>query len=155
MQGNDFAADRFSITDTDGADGTQIDHFNDLAPELPAQDIVALLADTKEVNRLTLGDKRKRGVTSKSRDGRIERATKTALGSADNQQINGIAPAAIEESWNAPARPNRGGKICQHSVHPLSVGPCRFSRSLRAAQLRRRNHLHCLGDLLCRFDGGN
>ena len=50
---------------------------------------------------------------------------------------------------------DRRGDIAQHLVHALGIGPRRLRRGLRAAQLRGRDHLHGLGDLLRRLGGGD
>jgi len=47
VQRNDLTADRVGIVETERANRTQIDHFDDLASELPAQDVMPFFADTR------------------------------------------------------------------------------------------------------------
>jgi hypothetical protein len=53
------------------------------------------------------------------------------------------------------ANPRPRGDVAEHRVHALGIGPRGFGGGLRAAQLRRRDHLHGLGDLLRRLGGGD
>src|SRR5208283_5521466 len=127
VQRNDLAADRVGIVETDRANRTQIDHFDDLASELPAQDVMPFFADTKDFDRLALPYERHRRLAREPRDRGIKSAAKTALGGADDQEMDRVA-AATEQARNMPARPNRGGEIGQNLVQPLGVGSRRFSR---------------------------
>ena len=47
------------------------------------------------------------------------------------------------------------GEVREHGLDLIGEGPRGFGGDLGAAQLRRRDHLHRLGDLLRRFDGGD
>ena len=103
MQRNDLAADRGGIAEAERADGAQVDHFDDLASELPAQDVMAFLADAKDLDRLALPDERQRRLTREARDRGIESAAKTAFGGTDDQEMDAVA-AAAEQRRNVATR---------------------------------------------------
>src|SRR5690242_1855777 len=113
MQSNDLLADRGGFAKAKGAHRAQVDHFDDLAPELPAQDVMALLADAKDLNRLALPHERYRRLAGKPRDRGVKSAAETALGGTDDQEMDAVA-AASEQRRNLPARHDRGGKIEQN-----------------------------------------
>ena len=70
------------------------------------------------------------------------------------KQMNLVRSAAGEQA-RALAVGRGAGEIGQHRLDLLGVRPRRFDRALRPPQLRNRDHLHSLGDLLRRFDGGD
>ena len=85
----------------------------------------------------------------------IERAAQAAFAGADQQQMHLILAGAGQQRRRA-GRTGRGGRdVGDHRVHFFGVGPRRFGGGLRAAQLRGRDHLHGLGDLLRRLGGGD
>jgi hypothetical protein len=52
-------------------------------------------------------------------------------------------------------RIDAAGETVQHALHPLGEGAGPDDAILSAAQLRCRDHLHGLGDLLRRFHRAN
>src|SRR4029077_19951010 len=99
MQRNDLVADRGGIAEAERADRAQVDHFDDLASKLPAQNVMAFLADTKDLNRFALPHQRQRRLTREARDRGIESAAKTAFGGTDDQEMDAVA-AAPEQRRN-------------------------------------------------------
>ena len=87
-------------------------------------------------------------------DRRVERAAETALGGADDQQMDLILAGAGQKLRPRVDVGDRRGDVAEHLLHALGIGPRGFGRSLGAAQLRRRDHLHGLGDLLRRLGRG-
>ena len=85
----------------------------------------------------------------------IERAAQAALGGADDQQVRLVGAGAAQQRGRAIEPATDAGDIAQHRVHALGVGTRGLGRRLGAAQLRRRDHLHRLGDLLRRLGGGD
>src|SRR5271157_217022 len=68
--------------------------------------------------------------------------------------MNLVRTAAYEQT-RALAVGRRAGQIGKHRFDLLGVRPRRYDRALRPPQLRYRDHLHRLGDLLRRLDGSD
>ena len=88
-------------------------------------------------------------------DRRVERAAQAALGGADHQQMHLVLAGAGQQPRRRIDVGDGRGDVAQHLLHALGIGPRGFGRRLRAAQLRRRDHLHGLGDLLRRLGRGD
>ena len=124
--------------------------------ELAAQDVVALLADADDLDRLALRRCSAVGVVArKARDRGVERAAEAALGGADDEQVASVGAGAGEQRAALRRRDDARARLAEHRRHALGVGPRGLGRHLGAAQLRRRDHLHGLGDLLRRLHGGD
>src|ERR1700730_9402396 len=113
MQRNDLAADCGGIAEAERADRAQVDHFDDLASELPAQDVMAFLADANDLNRLALPHERQRRLTRETRDRGVKSAAKAAFGGTDDQEMDAVA-AAPEQCRNLAPRRNRSSEISQN-----------------------------------------
>ena len=61
---------------------------------LPPQLLVALAADTEELDLLALGAKRRGAFAGKPHDGGIERPAQAALGGADQKQMHFVVAGA-------------------------------------------------------------
>ena len=129
--------------------------LDDLLLVVAAELLVALAADAEELDRLAVGDQRIGLLARKSHDRRVERPAQAALGGADEQQVHLVIAGAAQQRGRGVEPGDRGGDIAEHLVHALGIGPRRLRRDLRAPQLRGRDHLHRLGDLLRRLGGGD
>jgi hypothetical protein len=129
--------------------------LDDLLGELATQDVVALLADADDLDRLALGHEPVGMVAGQTRDGGVERAAQTALGGAHDQQVNPVGPGAGQKTRRLRAHGDAGREIAEHHGHALRIGTGGLRRGLRPAQLRGGHHLHGLGDLLRRLDRGD
>ncbi len=150
-----FSAIIFGVLETQRARRAKIDHFDDLRGVEPAQLIVALAADAEELDLLALGHQRIRALAREPHDRGVERAAQAALGGADQKQMHVVAAGAAQQPRRGVEAADRRGDIAEHLVHAGSIGTRRLGRRLRAAQLRGRDHLHGLGDLLRRLGGGD
>src|SRR5579883_2812662 len=102
MKSNDLAPDIIGVGKADRAHRAQLDHLDDLPPELPAQHVIALLADAQELDRFALAGKRVGRVARKSCDRRVEGAAEAALCRADGQEVSVIAPSPPEQRRTFP-----------------------------------------------------
>ena len=84
-------------------------------------------------------------------DRAVEAAAQPALGRHHHQEVGLIGAGAGQKLRPLTIR-SRGGEAPHHLVHAFAVGAPGFGRILRAAQLRRRHHLHGLGDLASVLD---
>ncbi len=134
------------------AEGYVID---DVVLERPAQDVIALAADRQDLHRLAFPDQLQSMIAGKADDGRVEATCKTTLTSCNDEKVNLIAAGPGQKQWRFSIAGIGGGQAGQHLVHAFRVGTCSLGRLLRTAQLRRGDHLHRLGDLLRRLDGGD
>jgi hypothetical protein len=66
-----------------------------------------------------------------------------------------ILAGASHQRWRTPPPADSGGDVGQNRAHALRIGTRSFRGFLRAAQLRRGDHLHRLGDLLRRLHRGD
>ena len=64
-------------------------------------------------------------------------------------------PVPVISAGASPPPPTACGDVRQNRAHALRIGTGRLGRLLRAPKLRRGDHLHRLGDLLRRLDGGD
>ncbi len=137
------------------AHAAQIDLIDDRlfmgAPEL----VVALLADAENLDRLALLRERVGAIARQAHDRSVESAAKPALAGADHEQVRLARAAAGKQRRRLRALRDPAGEIGEHQLDFLGVGTRRLDRALRAAQLRHGDHLHGLGDLLRRLDGGD
>ena len=95
------------------------------------------------------------GVAGEAGDGRVEGAGKAALSGADDEEMHVVLAGAAQEEGGVGPVLQAAGEVGENRAHPLGVGPRGGGRGLRAAQLRRRDHLHRLGDLARRLDRGD
>ena len=72
-----------------------------------------------------------------------------------HEEMHLILAGADHQRRAALAALQRRGEVGEHGLHARGVRPRRFSRALRAPELRRRHHLHGLGDLLRRLHRGD
>ena len=133
----------------------QLDHLDDLLRILAAELIGALAADAEDLDGLALADQRVDLLTRQANDRRVERAAQAALGGADHQQMDLILAGAGQQLRRGIDVGHRAGDVAEHLLHALRIGPRGLGRGLCAAQLRRRDHLHGLGDLLRRLGRGD
>ncbi len=143
-----------AVSKAERAHVAQLDRIDDLLGELALQQVVALLADADDLHRLAGGDQRLRAITRETRDRRVERAAQATFGGEDDEQVHVVLARAGEKRRSAGARDARGDAR-QHRAHALGIGTGRLGRRLGAAELRRRDHLHGLGDLLRRLHRGD
>ncbi len=121
-------------------------------PRSRLSEFEALLADADDLHRLAFGNQRPRPLAGKPCDRRIEAAAKAAFRRGDDQEMHLVAAIAGKKLRRIVTPLESGGKIGQHRLHALGIGTGSFRRLLGATQLRRRNHLHGLGDLLRRLN---
>src|SRR5690606_18696035 len=77
---DDLLGDVLGLFVADITGATQVDDIDDLLRESPAQDVIALAADTDDLDRLAGRDQRVRAIPREPRDRGVEGAAKTALG---------------------------------------------------------------------------
>ena len=133
----------------------QIDALDDQRGEVAAQDVVALLADADDLDRLAGGEKLADMVARKPRDLAVEAAAQAALRRADDEQMHVVLAGSGHQGRRIAAAAHRFGDVGQHGAHALRIGTRGLGGLLRATQLRRGDHLHRLGDLLRRLDRGD
>ena len=150
-----LGADGVGVGEGEPLDRAEVDNFEDLLGVEPAKRVKALLADAEDLDVLALGQEPRRMVAGKPGDRRIEGAAQPALGGADDEEMGLVPPGPGEQPRRVVLALHRSGEVRQHRVHPRRIGARRLGRGLRAAQLRRRDHLHGLGDLLRRLDRGD
>ena len=78
-----------------------------------------------------------------------------ALAGADDEEMDLVLARADHQRRPALAALERRGEIGEHRLHARGIGTGGFGRALRTPKLRRGHHLHGLGDLLRRLDGGD
>ncbi len=142
-----------ALREAELADAPQLDHLDDAGGKIALQLVEALLADAEEFHLLAVGDQAPRVVAGQAHDGGVEGAAQAALGGADHEQMNVVAPGSHHQRRAALASLERRRQIGQHPFHALGIGAGGFGGALRAPELRRRHHLHGLGDLLRRLHG--
>ena len=86
---------------------------------------------------------------------RVESTAQTAFSSTYDKQMHLVVSGSRHQLWRICATRYGSGNICQNLTHPLGIGARSFGRILRTPKLRRGDHLHRLGDLLRRLDGGD
>src|ERR1051326_2213177 len=152
---NDLVGDALGMLEAQRAGAAQIDQLDDLLGKLPAQLVITLAADAEELDLLAISRKRGGALAGGAHDRGIERAAQAALGGADQKHMDVVAAAAPQKPRCGLQAADAGGDVAQNLLHAGRIGPRRFGRRLGAAQLRRRDHLHGLGDLLRRLGGGD
>ena len=150
-----FLAISSALTKPSWRTDAQVDVFDDLLVEVAAQLLVALAADAEELDLFALVHQRLRALAGEAHDRGIECAAQTAFAGADQEQMHLILAGAGQQRRRAGRAGGGAGDVGDHRVHLFGVGPRRFGGALRAAQLRGRDHLHGLGDLLRRLGGGD
>src|SRR4051812_2047885 len=137
------------------AHAAQVDEVDDALAEQAAQDVETLLADADDLDVLALSDEAVRVIAGKARDRGVEGAAQAPLRRADDEKVPAVLARAGEEARRFRPRRDAAGEIAEHLGHALRIGPRRLGRALGPAQLRRRDHLHGLGDLLRRLHRGD
>ncbi len=155
VEPHDLVADPFGMLEGERAHRAQLDVLDDLLLVEATQLLVALAADAEELDLLAFRHQRIGPLAREPHDRRVERAAQSALGGADHEQMHAVAAGAGEQPRRRVEVADRGGDVAEHLVHALGIGPRRLGRRLRAPQLRGRDHLHGLGDLLRRLGGGD
>ncbi len=112
-----------------------------------AQLIARLAADRDDFHVLAFGDQRGNLFAGRPHDAGVEAAGKATIRSRDHDEVSLVGAGARKKQRRGRSR-NAAGKIGDHARHAQRIGTRAFSGSLRAAQLRRRHHLHRLRDLL-------
>ena len=133
----------------------QIDMIDDVAAIKPLQNVVALLADGEDLDRLAVGEKLVGMLAGELGDLRVEAAAQAALGGANDEQMDLVPAGAGEQGRRVIAPRHGGGEIGEHRGHALRIGARGDRCFLGAAQFRRRHHLHGLGDLARRLHRGD
>ncbi len=150
-----FFGDHVGLFEADGTHAAQLDRLDDLFAVEPAQLVIAFAADAKNLDLFALVYQGIGLLARQPHDRRIERAAQTTFGGADHQQMHLVATGTGKQLGRGIAAGNRRRDRTQHLAHPLGVRTRGFGRSLRATQLRRRDHLHGLGDFLRRLGSGD
>jgi len=88
-------------------------------------------------------------------NGGVEWAAEAALAGADQKQVHLVPTRSGHERRRAGRARGCARNIGDHRGHLVRKGTGGFGRMLRAPQLRGRDHLHGLGDLLRRLGGGD
>jgi hypothetical protein len=114
--------------------------------------LAALLADGDDLHRLALAFELHDLLARQLDDRGVEAAAQTALGGADQQQMHLVVAGALQQRRRGRAVLGGAGEIRQHAFHLLGIGTRGLGGLLGAAKLRRRDHLHRLGDLPRRLD---
>ena len=147
--------DVLGVDEAELTNAAQIEMLDDLLLEQAAELLVALAADAEEFHFLALRDQRLGALARQAHDRGVESAGQAALAGADQQQVN-LVPAGAGEQRRRTGRACGGaGDIGDHRAHLVGIGARRLGRLLGAAQSRRGDHLHGLGDLLRRLGGGD
>ena len=108
--------------------------------------VVPVAAEVEEVRQLGAPERQGPGLVE---DDRVDPGQGLERGALADQNAHfGTLARADHERGRALFAFNRGRQICKNRIHALRIRPCRFRSVLRAAQLRRRHHLHGLRDLL-------
>ena len=107
----------------------------------------------EDLHLFALAQQRVGAITCEARDRGVEGAAKAAFAGGDDQEMRLVVAIAAHQSRRGLADPASDPR--ENLLHPLGVGSRGLGSRLRATQLRRRDHLHRLGDLLCRLDGGD
>ena len=132
-----------------------LDQFDDLFAELATQDVVTLFADADDLDRLAGAHQRVGLVAREPGDRRVERAAQAALAGRDDEQVGLVAARPQQQGRGIGIGAEASREARQHLLHALGIGTRRLGRRLGAPQLRGGDHLHRLGDLLRRLDGGD
>src|SRR5262249_37485452 len=155
VEPHDFFANVFGVLKRKRANRAQLDVFDDLFLVETAKLLVALAAHAEELDLFAFGHQRIRPLTCEPYDRRVEGAAQATLGGAYQQQMHAVAAGSDQQPRRRAEVVGRGGDIAEPLRHPLGIGTRSLGRRLRAPQLRRRDHLHRLGDLLRRLGGGD
>ena len=147
--------DVLGVDEAELTHAAQVEMLDDLLVELAAELLVALAADAEEFHFLALVHQGQSALAGEAHDRRVEGARQAALAGADQQQVNLIAAGAGQQRRRAGRTGGGAGDVGDHRDHFVGIGTCSFRGGLRAAQLRGRDHLHGLGDLLRRLGGGD
>src|SRR6056297_2083478 len=130
----------------------QVDMADERLAPVAAKLFAALLADGEDLHRLALGRELVRPDARDLHDRRVESAAKAALGGHHHEKMRLVVPGAREKLRRAFRPADRLSEAGDHRIEPLRVGTRRLGGLLRAAQFRRGDHLHRLGDLPGRLD---
>ncbi len=93
-QRDDLPGDRIGVDEADLLDLAQVDAVDDQRGVVAAQDVVALLADADDLDRLAVGQQLADVVAREAGDLRVEAAAQAALGRADDQQMHVVLAGA-------------------------------------------------------------
>ncbi len=155
--GQHLLGDVLGVDEAELTHAAQVEVLDDLLVEQAAELLVALAADAEELDLLALA-RSARWARSRAR------RTIEELKAPDRPR----SPVQTSSRWTwslpVPAQQRRrAGRTRERrwrcwtitALHLVGIGPRRLGRLLGAAQLRRRDHLHGLGDLLRRLGGGD
>ena len=120
-----------------------------------AQDVVALAADAEDLDRLAVGQQAAahgRGRAARSCELKPPHRPRSAVQTTSRCTSSLPVPASSARRLAGAADAGRGWRAPRPCAR---IGPRRLGRLLRAAQLRRGDHLHRLGDLLRRLHRGD
>ena len=110
-----------------------------------AEEVAALAADQAERTALrALRDERAGALD----DVGVEAAAQPLVAGDDDDQRLAVRPRLADRQQRMDRRIDAGRDAGQHALHLRGVRPRVHDPLLRAAQLRRGDHLHRLGDLL-------
>src|SRR5262249_36942561 len=112
-------------------------------------------AHAEELDLLAFRYERIRSLARKAHDRRVERSAQAALGGAYQQKMRPFLTSSGQKWRRCAEGADPGSDITQHLYHLMGIGARGLGRSLGAPQLRCRDHLHGLGDLLRRLGGGD
>src|SRR5215831_679423 len=155
VEPQDLVANFFGVFEAKLTDGTQFDVLDNLLLVHAAKLFVALAAHAEELDLLAFRYERIRSLARKAHDRRVERSAQAALGGAYQQKMRPFL-TSYGQKWRRCAEvADPGSDITEHLYHLMGIGARGLGRSLGAPQLRCRDHLHGLGDLLRRLGGGD
>ena len=132
----------------------QVDPVDDAAAEIAAQVVGALAADGEDLDGLALAAQADGVGAGELGDVGVEAAAQAALGGHDDEQMH-LVLAGADEQLRRGVAVGAPAEVAEHRIHALGIGARGGGRLLGAAQLGRGDHLHRLGDLPRRLDGGD
>src|ERR1700722_4047595 len=150
-----LAGDRLRRLELDRANGAQIVHFQDMFFVRASKLVVALLAYAQNFPPLAWGRQSIGAIARQTHDRGVESAAEAALAGADAQKMRLIRAGSGEQARSLGAARTGAGEIGEHRLDLVGIGSRRLRGRLRAPQFRNGDHLHRLGDLLRRPDGGD
>ena len=154
VKGEQLLRDVVGMREGDLADAAQIDAIDVMGAELAPHGFGALAAHHDHLHRLALGKQMLSVAARQLRDVGVEAAGQTALAGHDDQEMHLVAARPDEQRRSALVGDARA-EARHHLIHAVGVGTRGGRHLLRAAQLRRGDHLHRLGDLARRLHRGD
>ena len=147
--------DLFGVRETDVLHLAKADPIHCQRLELAAQRVITLAPDVEHFDGLAVGTKPDDVCPSLACDVRVEAAAKTTLGRHHQEQMNIVLAGTDQQRRRTFLARKSLVEVREDGIHPLRIRPRSGRRFLGTAKLRRRHHLHRLGDFARSFHRGD